>query len=321
MLQVLWMDAGVASVGIAAAGRTARGGKLLRGYRNRLVVALGTTSMVLAAIVVPAVPAAASKAKLPSKLLLLEQRMKGLSINSERVALDAVVRRSASDGRRVVEKGSRVTEAVEASHSPLLARLKIHPPAKATVEDRQVGHEAFVQSPGIARKDGGRPWVQINLDEPGTTGGEGFASIIGNGPGSLVGVLAKDIAKASLAKEIGPATVLGHRTTEFFLTISTTQVTVAAISSRHGHAAKSTTGKTVRRRIELKLRVFFAPDGLPLRTDVEYPLGRGRRLYEQQTILATEVPLSVQAPSPSETITAAEAAKLEGAPHIFSAAR
>lgn len=278
---------------------------------RRLIVAVAASLVV--GTLVATVPAAVGKAmpqvKLPAKLRLLERRMRSLSIKSERYEVRTLVRGPGvtskhpfrhllsrlrrgrrSAGPRLRTRTVLVLSAVvEVSRSPFIAIARGHEVDSGQTETIQTGQELFRRRPEAARIDGGRPWVLANLSKPENEGIQGLTGYAGNdGRRSLIGRLVEDFAEATSAVEVGPAVVLGRQTAEFLLVRS------------NGH-----------RRLTRSVRVFFESNGLPVRIEWLFSLGGRKVLIDKIDVLATEIPVSVQPPPPSETISEAELLKIE----------
>ncbi len=258
-------------------------------------------------------------AKIPTRLRVLERRMLSLSVNSERVVRRMALRGAhlgssnsgSSRGRNDAKRGKpRITthwlptSVYEVSRSPRLAVLRNGAPGHRHVEGMQVGDQQFMRSATIGLKDGGRPWIRIPL----RSGQEGFAGLLGDGRDSLDGKVANAIRHAESAKDLGPATVLGHRTTEFAIRSSVKDaVHVMIVSSRgHSHA------KTIVRRRQVVLHVFFEHDGLPVLIRETTSFGPGITVEVRTEIVATEIPVAASAPPAAETISLAELEKQAG---------
>jgi len=167
---------------------------------------------------------------------------------------------------------------------------------------RLIGTTLYIEAPAISRFDGGRPWVS----DP----GQNLASSTGAGAGLLAGAPANasEQSFAKLTELLGltdgitesPAqTVDGQATSVFKASID-----LARISSL------SSPGKrTVLRHLQpvADLQVYLAEDGLPVRIVLALKLkpehGRVYELVTQSDLLAIDIPVSVQAPPASQTIS------------------
>lgn len=159
-----------------------------------------------------------------------------------------------------------------------------------------------MRSAAIGLKDSGRPWISLPLHK----GVGGLASLLGDGPASLAGKVANAIKHAESVKDLGAATVLGHRTTEFAISYSMRDVERALIVSSGG---RSHATKTIVKRRQIALKVFFERDGLPVLIRETSSFGAGITFKVRTEILATEIPVAASTPPASQTISLAELEK------------
>ncbi|HEY1689903.1 MAG TPA: hypothetical protein VGF95_13705 [Solirubrobacteraceae bacterium] len=174
------------------------------------------------------------------------------------------------------------------------------------MEVRTVDGQGYLRESGIARVDGGLPWVHVSQAEI-SAEDEAFATPTGAGEGGSSGLfeqVPKDLEVATEVSEAGPATVDGKQTTEYTAKLD---------------MGKLTKGLTVDETPEVRkqlakakgvLDVYFEPNGLPLRTIFTIGLGHVSMIAKVD-ILATDVPIEVSAPPASETIAAAKLKEIE----------
>jgi hypothetical protein len=271
-----------------------------------------------------AAAAATSPAKIPARLRVLERRMLSLPVNSERVARRMALRGAhlgssgsgSSRGRHEAKRSKpRVTthwlpaSVYEVSRSPRLGLLRTGAPGHRHVEAVQVGDQQFMRSAAIGLKDSGRPWISLPLHK----GVGGLASLLGDGPASLAGKIANAIKHAESVKDLGAATVLGHRTTGFAIRYSMRDVERVLIISSGGRShAKTTHAKTIVKRRQVVLNVFFEHDGLPVLIRETSTFGAGITFKVRTETVATEIPVAASAPPASQTISLAELEKQAG---------
>jgi hypothetical protein len=279
----------------------------------------------------------------PARLRALEQKAAALQLSSERfsetlaIAAKPVVKgsaglpvfgRSSSLSALAARAGAGVgvasdssgerTETLmtitgEAAQSPPQAILQISF-LGLQFEARLLGTTLYTKAPFLTQGDGGRAWVE----EPdktlqGATGTQGVSGLLGAAaPGAASGSPAAGgfaglIAALNGAREIvatGPATVDGQATTGFKATTELSRLATVPAKQRRS------LDKLFAPRVSIE--VLFAEDGLPVRTSIVFPLRHGRgRMIAQSDVLAVNIPVSVQAPLASETITRAQLERIE----------
>jgi hypothetical protein len=179
-----------------------------------------------------------------------------------------------------------------------------------------VHEDVYLYEPAIAKRDGGRPWVNLGrhglggllsgLNSPGLPAGSGSGSFK-----SLVTAL----RGARSVTELGPGTVDGQAITGFRATLAPSALEepakpekphniLSGILSR-AHRAPATTGAPPSAALE----VFIAPSGLPVRTRIS-ETGEGVTVTALLDISAINFPLTVKPPPKAQTIDLATARKL-----------
>lgn len=343
MLAAVRINRRVAFTGIAAVG-SLYAGVNMRGSRRCLV---GVNVAVVASLAVGVAAgdvsarALAAKAKLPPDLIALEQKMRTLRINSERGSLEETVTGDSLGGAGILESiaskpsgkgkgrsgGRKSTKAVirdhneqsiplvtadfETSISPKLAIVRGQLLGSIPFQERVIGEQAYIRSPLLVQSDGSKPWLYVSpaeqAEERKRKEAEGSSTSLVPGPESEeagFGRMIEMLAHARSVIEVGAREVDGQQTTEFEATLYSKQLTGSA-KSKVSKAVKKALGGS-----RPKLDLYLASDGLPVRTRLQTRLGKAG-LSIVTDILATEVPISVQPPPASETITQAELEKLE----------
>lgn len=268
----------------------------MRSTSQSLLKATGTAMFCLvlsgAGVVLGWAPsAAAAAAALPPELQTLEQKAQTLHIASERFSLNFTIKERSGKETSIMGIGTEQT-------SPPEAQLVETVGSKRLIV-RVLGNNLYESYPGLARLDGGRPWVHASessiSEETGVNPAEAPKSL--SESFSLVNSAAEGV------QEVGPATVDGQATTEF-----TARIDLAQLVSRFG--------ATLVQKLQAAgigdatLALYIAPTGLPVRTSISIPV-EGGSITTTGDILATEVPVSVRAPSARETISQSEFRKLE----------
>jgi hypothetical protein len=233
---------------------------------------------------------ACAAAALPPELQALEQKAQTLHIVSERFMLSFAIEEPSG-------KQTTLTSIGTGRISPPEAQLVETVESKRLVV-RVLGHDLYESVPGLARLDGGRPWVHVRESELSAQTGVNFAAA----PQNLTESFSLINSAAEGVQEVGPATVDGQATTEFSASID-----LAQLFSRFGAKLVQKLQSVGVRNASLTL--YLAPSGLPVRTSVAIPV-EGGSITTTSDILATEVPVSVKAPPARETISESEFEKL-----------
>jgi hypothetical protein len=286
--------------------------------RTRIGAILALASIAPGASASASAPPAAA---VPPELQALEQKMLALQLTSERFS------GTISFAARPKVTGplggfNHVFGHAGAIASPLITaagEVSFVAPQQAsftvgflgiTISARLVAGTLYVREPFIARLDGGRPWVQ--------EGHKSLAQALGSEPPGASGSsadpaagfkrLTEVVSRARSIVALGPATVDGQAVSRFKLTIP-----LAALSKPgHSRAARAR-GRRQRKLLApmLRLELFLAEDGLPVRTSLVIRARHGKgEVIEQSDITAIDMPVEVQAPPAAETIARAQLERL-----------
>jgi hypothetical protein len=308
----------------------------LRDLRRRLIgsyvvaISLLAVGAAVASVAAAASTAAASaKANLPPALVALEQKMRALHINSERGSVVEVLTGVPLGGKGLLKPMSSKPSRHGGKHT--VVRLTTHPRQsfpfltadfetsvvpKLTIvrgdifgtisfQERVIGEQAYTRLSLFAQLDGGKPWIYVSpaelAEEKAQKSAEGGSAPVSPGAQSVesgFGKLIETIEHARSVSEVGPKEVDGQQTTEFEAKLNGGQLAGASSASKISKAAKKALGRST-------LELFLAEDGLPVRTRIQTWVGKAG-VSIVQDILATEIPVSVEPPPASETITEAE---------------
>ncbi len=233
---------------------------------------------------------AGAAAVLPPELQTLEQKAQTLHIASERFTLTFAIKEPSG-------KQTTLTSIGTGRISPPEAQLVETVGSKRLVV-RALGNDLYESVPGLARLDGGRPWVHVRESALSEQTGVNFAAA----PQNLTESFSLINSASEGVQEVGPATVDGQSTTEF-----TASVDLAQLLSRFGTKLVQKLQSVGVRNASLEL--YLAPSGLPVRASITIPV-EGGSITTTSDILATEVPVSVKAPPARETISESEFEKL-----------
>jgi hypothetical protein len=241
--------------------------------------------------------------------------MQQLRVNSERytrISRGTVTIVNETNGKPVGrEKSVSLNESIsgELSISPARAEeINIGTGKPIQIE---IGSTEYTYSREIARKHPRRAWVRRKGAEIATTfpyhaspdevsvGGEGSYAQLFNLLTTAVGSVAV----------LGPVSVDGQPTTEFMAEIEPLRLirglTVEDVQELKKHPVSTT------------LKLFLSEAGFPLRVIVSQS-AQGIHSIETTEITGVEVPISVAPPPAKETISVAQARKLEGKGHIIT---
>ena len=243
---------------------------------------------------------------LPADLLALAQKMEGLSVTSERFRLRTAI--SAARGAHVPREVLRFLQvfnidlAGEAANSSRSFKFTF---LGHTFTLRVVGGRTYLYEPSIAKRDGGRPWVNL--------GRRGLGALLGGGattpaPGSAGSGSFKKLAgllrHATSAQELGPGMVDGQAITGFRMTLDESALEEGRpagpakprpITERIGLAAAAQPSRGI------TLETMIAPSGLPVETRIEIA-SEGISFGLLDDVYAINFPLSLRAPPKRQTI-------------------
>jgi hypothetical protein len=227
---------------------------------------------------------------LPSELQALEQKAQTLHIASERFSVEVTVKEPSGKQATITGVGVARTSPVEAQFVEMVGSKRI--------VARALGSNVYVSYPGLARLDGGRPWVHERETALSEQTGVDFAG----GPQDLGESFSLINSAVEGVQEVGPVSIDGQATTEF-----TASIDLEELFARFGKKlVQKLQSAGVR---DASLALYLAPTGLPVRTSVTIPI-EGGSISTTDDILATEVPVSVKAPPAHETISESEFEKL-----------
>jgi len=293
-----------------------------------VAVALAAVALTpVAADAAPAPPAVVSQpvqpsAQLPADLVALEQKMKALRFNTERLTLQVEIQTKGgllgpeSPGLVFLAAGSGDVSVAPDAGSFRLSLFG------TTNEIRQVGGESYVYEPTVAKIDGGRSWVRSRATSPSSVlavGPAGLGETIGGSGGSFSSLVAL-LSSAAGVQETGPAIVDDQPVTEFTASVDPRRVAGwSKLLVREGGALTkepNPTGGAPTSRLEL----FLSPSGLPVRIRFALQAGQASVILTSDT-LALEVPVTVTVPPPNEVIDQARLKVLEKRRHERQRAR
>jgi hypothetical protein len=258
-------------------------------------------------------------ATLPPQLQGLEQKMQQIHVNSERYT-------QTSEGViTIVNEVNGQPVGREKSMSlgaNISAEVSIFPPEAEVIDvstgkpiQIQIGSTEYTYSREIARKHPRRAWVrrkggEITNDFPSYASplevfaSPGDASVGGEGSyAQLFNLLTTTVGSVAV---LGPVSVDGQATTEFTAAVEPIRLirglTVEDVRNLKKHP------------VSTKLEVFLSEAGFPLRVTLSQRAQHAHVTVDTD-ITAVEVPLSISPPPPRETISVAQARKLEGPGH------
>lgn len=260
----------------------------------------------LGAIAVRASEPRSSDAHIAPRLIALEHEMATLAINSERIVVRLAIQ-SPRMGEGSHKPGVRRPKLViqrlrsrlyEVSQAPQRGIVRNGEPGHRRIGAIQVGDREYIPASFYPQAQDKRPWVCVAVGK--RLGG--LTNIVGVGPGSMIGRLRSEIARAKSGVELGEATVKGSLTSVFAIETSGTEI----VHESEGSSGKTAIHRTVVEHPKISLHVYIEPDGLPVRIEAQESL-IGRFEFDTTTeVLATGIRVQVHAPPKSETITLSE---------------
>jgi len=264
--------------------------------------------LALAALAVPAIPAAAAPP--PPELAPLLQKTSELQLSTERFSGESTI--TAKKLPRSLKGLGGLTSKIsgEISTSPEEASIT-ETVLGRTISLRFVANALYIDLPTIAKHDGGRPWVKESEGPSGGLfgsntkfgGGSG-----GSGDGLPTSRFTTEIAllKASNdVRSLGASTIDGQSVTGFAGTADPKEIEESRLPKSLRKAVAKAHIKPA-----ATFEVFLAANGLPVRSHVVLRLG-AVKLNVTQDVLAINFPVAaVTAPPAAETITGAELKKI-----------
>jgi hypothetical protein len=260
-------------------------------------------------------------ARLPPQLQGLEQKMQQLHVNSERYTRTfrgVITIVNETNGQPVGrEKSVSLDENIS-------GEVSISPPQAEVIDANtgkpiqiQIGSTEYAYSREIARKHPRGAWIRRKgadgsvlpdyasplevFASPGdaSVGGEGTYAQLFNLLTTAVGSIAV----------LGPVSVDGRANTEFTAEVEPLRLirglTVEDVRNLEKHP------------VFTKLTLFLSEAGFPLRVTLSQS-AQHAHFTETTDITAVEVPLAISPPPPGETISVAQARKLEGPGHTVT---
>jgi hypothetical protein len=259
-----------------------------------------SASLGLAALLAAPVAATATPAQ-PAELQALEQKMSELPVNSERFTANiAVTGRSLPHALAPLRKLS-VSLSGEASTTPAQAVVSATVLGK-TITVREVEGVAYLDSPALGARDGGRPWVM--------EGSEDMAKLFAGNPGIGAGSSTPFKSTATLLRSgrdvraLGPSTIDGQAVSGFAADIDALKLEEGQVPAKLRAEARK-----LHLRRTAAVQEFINAEGLPVRTSLILHLGPVRMTISAD-VVAINFPLSVAAPAAAETISLSEAESL-----------
>jgi hypothetical protein len=240
--------------------------------------------------------ASASALTLSPELQTLEAKSRELKITSERFTLDYIIKPATGQAVTIMAAG-------DARTSPPRAEIKETVRGKR-IAVRVVGSSLYLEYPGLARLDHGRPWVRSSQSQ--------LSAESGINPLSATGGFASSYAllgsEAEVEERVGPASVNGQETTEFTATVDLDRLTSLFSAKLRGELEKAGVATA-------RVAIFIAADGMPLQTVVDLAV-EGGTITVSTSIVQVNGPVSVSAPPAGRTISQAAfkrlAKRLEG---------
>jgi hypothetical protein len=261
----------------------------------------------------------------PPDLAALEQQMGGLQASSSRFSFQEEL----AFGNGLLGQGIPLVLLVagdgEASDSPPQATVSGGLLGLATEQVRVIGETTYRRQQEAASVDGGRPWVR-SARKAGEAKGLDPGGLLENDQSGRQGTFSKLVEQLNGAlaiEESGPATVDGQRTIEFDATLDPAPF-VAQLQSHSKQPAHplsslfqipSVGGPSSKPQPpapppSLKLELFLAPSGLPVRARITFA-AEGATIAVRVDTLAINIPVHVLAPPARQTIDEASLKRIE----------
>lgn len=297
--------------------------------RGRNVAVTFCAALALLLALTSGVAYASTPVVVPPNLQALEQKMLALQFTSERFSVEEAVaekphvRGPAGGFEHLFGHSSRLARAAAALKTfPLLTgvgEVSFAPVAASfsvsflglKFDARLLGTTLYLEQPFVSKLDGGRPWVEEQNQTLGKalgsdTSGPGGANIGEAGAGYKK--LTEEIASARQIEQVGPATIDGQATTQFNVSLA-----LSTLEQQSGSPKARKQQRTFRKLFDplVRLELFIAEDGLPVRTRIVIGFHRGGQVITQEDVTAVNVPIAaVVAPPAAQTISKSDLEKL-----------
>jgi hypothetical protein len=254
----------------------------------------------------------------PPELVALAKKMESVQLSSERFSLRTLVSAAGSHLPREVEALLKLFNIVlsgEAVNAPPAGTFKLTLLGH-TLAMRVVHGRAYVYDPALARRDRGRPWVDLGRTSLGALpllGGPGNVNVSsGVGPISFK-TLAAALAHARGVTQLGAGSVDGQAVAGYKATVSPSALEEAPPPfrpNRRGILGPIGLGSAASSPPSAQLELFIAPSGLPVQTRIT-ERSEGVTATLLFDILAVNFPLAVAPPPAQQTIAIAALRRLE----------
>jgi hypothetical protein len=213
------------------------------------------------------VPLRPGEPPLPGDLLVLAQKMEGLSVNSERFRLRTGLTLSGHASReeqRLLNVFS-IDVSGEATLSPPAGSFTL-----VVFGQKLEVRIVYAYEPTLARHDGGRPWIDL--------GAQGFGPLTPSLPSSSAGntfqSLARALKSALGANELGQEIIDGFSATGFRATVAASALEEPAAPAKPPSILEGIFGRSAAAHpgqgapSSAVVEAFIAPNGLPVRTHI-----------------------------------------------------
>jgi hypothetical protein len=277
------------------------------------MTALSLPSMLLTAAALFATgPPAASAAAPPPELAPLLQKTAALQINTERFTGEVTILPRHLPRKLKDLGGLKLKLSGEESVAPEAAAVT------STIAGEAVSlvladDKIYLHEPGIAKLDGGRPWIELDEQSSGKLFGSNPSLGSGTGLGGTGGGISQDHFKLETAllkaskdvRPLGPSTIDGQAVTGFAGTADPKQIEETHLSAKLRAEVRKSHVKPA-----ASFEIFLAPNGLPVRSNIVLVLGKVK-LEVSADVLAINYPVvTIAPPPPTETVTAADLEEL-----------
>jgi hypothetical protein len=278
--------------------------------------------MLPVAVLLCAATTARATAPPPPDLVVLEQQMAQLHVNTERFSLQEEISFGELFGHGIPFV-LILAGAGEASQSPAEVSMVAGILGLPSVQTRVIGDTVYTYRRQAAEIDGGRPWVRSKRKRkeaaPNIAPG-GVMESDRSGAQGTFSKLVEELNGALAIEESGPVTVDDQRVTEFDATLDPAlfleKLKPQSTEPKHPLNSLFNTPETQKTPAKpsppptFKLELFIAPDGVPVRARYTFS-AEGVTIAVRVDTLAINIPVNVTPPPARQTIDEVRLKRLE----------
>lgn len=232
----------------------------------------------------------------------LVSRASKLKINSLAFTLNTAVPATAgTPAQNVVASASMQLH-------PTLAGSFVFTVAGMTVNERIVGNSIYVKTPALAARDGGRPWLAVDLNAASSASGIDLSALLKTATSADPTNTLRLLAARKVFHETGTSTIRGQRVIVLSGAFTPATLTAPGLNPKLLAQIKSKLAQLGATREDIVS--YLSETGEPVRIVTTLTTATHGAITSTVDISAVNLPINVSAPAASQTITLAELKKL-----------